>query len=125
MIAIIRIKGDVKLKAEVRETLERLRLRRKYSCVVVSPSKERLGMVKKIENFLIANYCLINPWVSFNEHQENNDLSSMAKTIVQIIGNILNKEQKAKALAKNHSLLTKTTDYNQKKFKNCDPNTRG
>ena len=33
-LAVIRIKGQIGLKKEVKETLYRLRLRKKYSCVV-------------------------------------------------------------------------------------------
>jgi len=50
MIAIVRIKGQVGLNKKIVETLNRLRLRRKYSCVVLNPTKERLGMIKKVRN---------------------------------------------------------------------------
>lgn len=52
MICIIRIRGEVGLKKEVKETLFRLRLRKKYSCIVMKPTKENLGMLKKIRNFI-------------------------------------------------------------------------
>ena len=53
MIAVIRIKGQVGVKRNVKETLDRLRLRRKYVCVVFEdPSKEILGMVKKMKDFV-------------------------------------------------------------------------
>lgn len=52
MICIIRIRGNVGLEKGVVETLNRLRLRRKYSCVVMDPKKEDLGMIKKIANFV-------------------------------------------------------------------------
>ncbi len=52
MIAIIRISGDVNLKKDIKETLERLRIRRKYSCVVIKPTKSNLGMIKKIKDFV-------------------------------------------------------------------------
>jgi len=53
MIAVIRIRGMVGLKKEVNETLYRLRLRRKYSCVVIAnPKKEQIGMVKKLKDFV-------------------------------------------------------------------------
>ncbi len=52
-IATIRITGDVGLRKDVAETLYRLKLRRKYSCVVLeNPSKEQLGMVKKVRDFV-------------------------------------------------------------------------
>lgn len=53
MIAIIRIKGMVKRKVAVSETLYRLRLRRKYSCVVLpNPTKEQIGMLKSVKDFV-------------------------------------------------------------------------
>ncbi len=51
--AVIRIKGQVGIKKPVKETLNRLRLRRKYVCVVFEePSKEILGMIKKMKDFV-------------------------------------------------------------------------
>jgi len=52
MKAIIRITGDVNLRKSVRETLERLRLRRKYACVVIDESKVNMGMMEKVRNFV-------------------------------------------------------------------------
>lgn len=53
MICVIRIRGDVKVDRNVRETFNRLHLRRKYSCIVmVNPKKEQIGMVKKIRDFI-------------------------------------------------------------------------
>ena len=52
MICIIRIKGRVGINKDVNETLDRLRLRKKYSCVVIEPKKEQSGMIKKVENFV-------------------------------------------------------------------------
>lgn len=51
-IAIIRIKGMIGIKKEVAETLYRLRLRRKYACVVLEGSPELTGMLKKIRDFV-------------------------------------------------------------------------
>lgn len=52
MICLIRIKGQVGLRKEVAETLHRLRLRKKYTCVVLNPTKEQLGMIKSVKNFI-------------------------------------------------------------------------
>ncbi|MFA4953434.1 MAG: uL30 family ribosomal protein [Candidatus Pacearchaeota archaeon] len=51
-IAVIRIHGQVRLRKEIVETFNRLRLRRKYSCVVLDGKKEELGMVKKVKDFV-------------------------------------------------------------------------
>lgn len=52
MICIIRIKGRVGLDRKINQTLERLRLGRKYTCVVLNPNKEQTGMIKKLRNFI-------------------------------------------------------------------------
>ena len=52
MICIIRISGDVKLDHGIRETMNRLRLGRKYTCVVINPKKEEIGMIEKIRSFI-------------------------------------------------------------------------
>jgi large subunit ribosomal protein L30 len=52
MIAVIRIRGQVALNKEVKETLFRLRLRRKYTCIALEPTKEQFGMIKKVRDFV-------------------------------------------------------------------------
>ncbi|MEX0932592.1 MAG: uL30 family ribosomal protein [Candidatus Pacearchaeota archaeon] len=52
MICIIRIRGQVGINKDAEETLHRLRLRRKYACVVIESNKEKLGMIKKVKNFI-------------------------------------------------------------------------
>ncbi len=53
MIAIIRIKGQVKVRKEVIETLNRLGLKKKYSCIILErPKKEESGMIEKVRNFV-------------------------------------------------------------------------
>ena len=47
---MIRIRGATKIDGDVKETLERLRLRRKYACIVFNPNKEQIGMIKKVED---------------------------------------------------------------------------
>ena len=53
MKAIIRITGEVGLRKDIIETLNRLRLRKKYSCIIIEkPNKEQLGMIKKVRDFV-------------------------------------------------------------------------
>jgi len=52
MIVIIRIKGTVKIRKDIEETLNRLRLRRKHACVVLNPTTENLGMIEKVRDFI-------------------------------------------------------------------------
>ena len=50
MIAVIRIKGQIGLRKDVVATLDRLRLRKNFTCVIIEPTKENLGRIKKVEN---------------------------------------------------------------------------
>ena len=50
MICAIRIRGMVGIGKEVENTLNRLRLRRKYSCVLLPEKKEIAGMVERLRN---------------------------------------------------------------------------
>ena len=52
MISIIRIAGMVNRTEKIENTLDRLRLRRKYACVVLNESKLLEGMLQKIRNFV-------------------------------------------------------------------------
>ena len=52
MIAIIRIKGRVDIPYDMEETMNRLRVRKKFACVVVRESKEVLGMIEHVKNFI-------------------------------------------------------------------------
>lgn len=53
MIALIRIRGMIGLNRDINETLDRLRLKRKYACVVLAnPTKEQMGMIKKLRDFI-------------------------------------------------------------------------
>jgi large subunit ribosomal protein L30 len=53
MIAVIRIKGQVKIRKVVTETLNRLGLKKKYSCILIEkPKAEEMGMIEKVRDFV-------------------------------------------------------------------------
>ena len=53
MICIIRIAGEIGLDFKIKETLNRLRIRKKYSCIVIeNPNEVQLGMIKKVSDFV-------------------------------------------------------------------------
>ncbi len=53
MIAVIRIKGKVKIRQEIEETLSRLRLRKKFVCILIDErDKVKLGMLKKVKDYV-------------------------------------------------------------------------
>jgi large subunit ribosomal protein L30 len=51
MKAIVRIHGQVGIPQEIKETLNRLRIRKKYACVIVKEKPEIIGMIKKIRDY--------------------------------------------------------------------------
>jgi len=53
MIAVIRIAGMTGINKKIAETLDRLKLRRKYVCVLIDESnKEMMGMINKVKDFV-------------------------------------------------------------------------
>jgi len=53
MIAAIRISGLIKVeKKKVEETMQRLRLKRKYTCVILDEKPETLGMIRIVKNLI-------------------------------------------------------------------------
>ncbi len=54
MIAVIRIAGQCKNKQSTNETLKRLKLGRKYSCILIDKEdKVRAGMVKSVKTDVV------------------------------------------------------------------------
>ena len=53
MIAVIRIRGQVGINKDVKETLDRLRIRRKFACKVFeNPTAVEIGMIHSVRNFV-------------------------------------------------------------------------
>src|SRR3989344_6853474 len=50
MIAVIRIAGMVDRNKDIADTLDRLRLRRKYACIIIKENDVVKGMLKKVRN---------------------------------------------------------------------------
>ena len=53
LVAVVRISGMVKVRSDVAETLDRMRLRRKYACVVVDANDKNVaGMLKRVKHYV-------------------------------------------------------------------------
>ncbi len=53
MIAVIRIHGQPKLRMDIKETLERLRMRKKLVCVLLDEKDEiQMGMLRKVREYV-------------------------------------------------------------------------
>ena len=51
-IAVVRVRGSVNLRKEVRDTLNLLRLYRKNFCIVVEDTPSSKGMIKKVKDYI-------------------------------------------------------------------------
>ncbi len=49
-IAVIRIKGKIGLRHDIKETLNMLRLFNKHTCVIVDNNEHYIGMIKKVKD---------------------------------------------------------------------------
>ena len=112
MIAVIRIHGGVKINKKIEETLYRLRLRRKYSCVVlVNPTKEQSGMIKKLKDF-----------VAFGEIDDK-----IFKELIEKRGQLIDKSKKidAKKIIEEIKKGKKYEELNLKPFFRLHPPRKG
>lgn len=108
MICLIRIRGEVNLRRDIEETLNRLRIRRKYSCVVIAhPKAEQLGMIKKVKDM-----------IAFGEINE-----SQFERLVEKRGQLIDKTKKinAKEVAKEIEKGKKYEELNLKPFFRLHP----
>jgi len=110
-LALIRIKGMLKLNKKVADTLYRLRLRRKYSCVVIKPTKELEGMFKKIKQF-----------VAFGEIDENT-----FQDLVEKRGQLIDKKKSFDSKKASQSILSgeEFEENNLKPFFRLHPPRKG
>jgi len=51
-IAVVRVRGSVNLRKEVKDTLNLLRLYRKNYCVVVDSNPSFIGMIKRVKDYV-------------------------------------------------------------------------
>ena len=52
MILVIRISGQINLRREIKETLHRIGLRRKYSAILLEETKENKKLLTKIRDYV-------------------------------------------------------------------------
>ncbi|HNT73214.1 MAG TPA: 50S ribosomal protein L30, partial [Methanothrix sp.] len=52
MYAIVRLRGSVKTKPDIKDTLDMLRLHRINHCVVVPDSPHYRGMIQKVKDYV-------------------------------------------------------------------------
>ncbi|MCS7135276.1 MAG: 50S ribosomal protein L30 [Candidatus Aenigmarchaeota archaeon] len=87
MYAVIRIRGSVRTRKEINDTLEMLRLKKNNHCVIVPKNPSYEGMLKKVKDY-----------VTFGEIRED-VLAELLQKRGEVYGGRLTKE-KLKELAK-------------------------
>lgn len=112
MIVAIRIHGQVKVGRNPRETLDKLKLRRKYSCVLIDEkNKSTMGMIKKSRDFL-----------AFGEIDDNTLKELIAKRGQKIDKK---KEVKVEEAIKGIKSGKKMEEFNLKPFFRLHPARKG
>ncbi len=51
-IAVVRVRGSVNVKSDILDTMKMLRLTRVNHCVILPETKEYMGMVKKVKDYV-------------------------------------------------------------------------
>ena len=51
-IAIIRIRGEHDIRKDIKDTLDMLNLRKKFTCIIVPNTPNYLGMIKKVKDIV-------------------------------------------------------------------------
>lgn len=75
MFAVVQVRGTVKTRREIKDTLKMLRLHHINHCVLIPNTPEFLGMVRKVKDF-----------VAYGEIDEGT-LSSILETRGRLVGN--------------------------------------
>lgn len=112
MIAIVRIRGEINVERSIKETLKRLRLMKKYSCVIIAkPKKEQIGMIKKVKDF-----------VAYGEISEE-----MLSKLLEARGKAINNAKKVdfKSAVKDFVAGKKLEELNIKPFFRLHPPRKG
>ena len=52
MLAVIRIRGRIKVRKEIEDTLDILKLSRKHRCILVHEDPVTLGMIQKVKDYV-------------------------------------------------------------------------
>ena len=106
MILVVRISGDTNLDSDIRETLNRLRIRRKYaSTLIIEKDKIKMGMLKKVKHY-----------VMYSEVEDN-----LIKKLIEKRGQTLNGKKVDEKQVETILEAIKKGDWKIKKFFRLHP----
>ncbi len=52
LIAVVRVRGRVKVRKDIQETLDRLHLKKPNNCIILNANDAYLGMIKKANDYI-------------------------------------------------------------------------
>ncbi|MEM3827574.1 MAG: uL30 family ribosomal protein [Candidatus Micrarchaeaceae archaeon] len=52
LIAVVRIRGRVKVRRDIQETLDRLHLKKPNNCIIIKATEAYMGMIKKANDYI-------------------------------------------------------------------------
>lgn len=103
LLAVIRISGMIKVNKDIADTLDRLRLRRKYSCVLVdSGNKNVMGMLKKVKFYVAYGSVDRETLVELVKERGSGDDVDAEKVVNGLMGGVGLKELGLKPFFKLH-----------------------
>lgn len=115
ILVVIRISGMVKVRKDIAETLDRLKIRRKYACVLINKNDKNIyGMLKKVKYYVA--YGNINKEILKKLIEERAESIEGRKSKIKI-----NSEEVAEGLFKNKRLK----DFGLKEFFRLHPPRKG
>ena len=50
-LAIVRVRGGIRLSKDIKDTLKMLNLKKKHNCVIVPKTPNYMGMLKKVKDY--------------------------------------------------------------------------
>ncbi len=110
LICVVRIRGKVGIRKRIEETLNRIRLRKKYSCVLLKADEKNKKLLKKINEHIA--YGEINP-------------ETLEKLIEKRAKSLNKKKIDAKEIIKGFDEGKKPEEMNLKPFFRLHPPRKG
>ena len=109
MIVLIRITGQVRVDADITETLNRLRLGKKFTCSIVNETPVMLGMIRKVKDY-----------IAYGKLDEKT-LAEIIKARGKVIGDTKGKIKDPEKIAKEVMAGKKLEDFKVKPFFGLHP----
>jgi len=82
-IAVVRIRGKVKLRKDIKDTLDMLKLYKQNYCIIIEPNPSNMGMIKKAENYITWGEIDDDTLAMLKEKREEITMNKQGKKIAK------------------------------------------